>query len=79
MRHFHNIDGDFSIHITLELTLSERIGKFSRRPGDDCVAIIIQPVDNRPNRRMFRLVRECGMIDRANKTAFWLKKFKNLL
>ncbi len=70
MRRFHNIDGDFGIHITLELTLSELIGKFFRRPGDDRVAITVQPVDNRPNRRIFRLIRECGIIDRANETPF---------
>jgi hypothetical protein len=46
---FHGIDRKLNVHIAFELTISAGVDKLLGRFGDDCVAVISEPVDKRPD------------------------------
>ena len=60
---FQHIEGQFHIHIALNAALAcFRIGKFARQFADNRKAVIVQPVNQRAERRKFLIFGECGVI-----------------
>jgi hypothetical protein len=49
---FHGVDGQLDIHAALHPAAAARVGEFPGGFGDDGVAVVIEPVDQRPDRRV---------------------------
>jgi hypothetical protein len=47
---FHGIDRKLDVHIAFDLAAAGLIDKFLGRLGDDAVAIVVEPIDQRPDR-----------------------------
>ncbi|MCY1366212.1 hypothetical protein D9M69_530950 [compost metagenome] len=74
----HGIDGKFNIHIALHLAATGRVGKFLGCLGDNLVAVVIEPIDKRTDRRVFLILNQSRVIIGAQQiTAFLegLQKF----
>jgi len=48
-REFHRVDRQLDVHVALDLPTAGRIGELLRRLGDDREAIVVEPVDQRPD------------------------------
>ena len=62
----HGVDRKLDVHVALDFAPSERIGEFLGRLGAHHVAIIVEPVDQRPDRRIFGVVHERRVVDRPH-------------
>ncbi len=64
--HFHDIDREFDIHVAFDLSPSRGVGKLFRRLGDQCEAVVVQPVHKWADRRILLVFDESGIIYRPN-------------
>jgi hypothetical protein len=62
VRNLHHVDGKFDIHVAFDLAAALRVGEFLDRLCHHCVAVIIQPVDQRANGGVFLIFDECCVI-----------------
>jgi hypothetical protein len=67
VRQLHGIDAQFDIHVALDLAPSAGVGELFGRLGHHGVAVVIQPVDQRPDRGIFLVLGERGVIQGAHK------------
>ena len=62
-REAQHVEGDFHVHVALDAALAGlRVGEFTRQLADDGIAIVIKPVDQRSQRRIFLIFRKSGVI-----------------
>jgi hypothetical protein len=74
----HRIDGKLDVHIALDLAAAERVGEFLGGLGDDLVAVVVEPVDQRADRGIFLVLDEGRVIIRAQQiAAFFWKAFSS--
>ena len=66
--HFHHVDGQLDVHITLDLTTPTGIGEFLHRLRNHRVTVVIQPIDQRSNRRILLIFNQSGVVKRANQS-----------
>ena len=69
----HGIDGKLDIHVAFDLAAAGLIDEFLGRLGHDRVAVIVEPIDQRPDRRIFLILDNRGVIERAQQIAARLK------
>lgn len=50
---FNGVDRQFDVHVAFNSASPERVGEFSDRLGDHLVSIVVEPVDERADRRRF--------------------------
>ena len=62
----HDIDRELNIHVALDLTATQCIGEFLGRLRHYLVAVIVEPVDQRPDRRIFGVVHERCVVNGAH-------------
>ncbi len=48
--HLHHVDGQLDIHVALDLAAAGGVGELLGRLGDHGVAVIVEPIDQRPDR-----------------------------
>jgi len=58
----HRIDRELNIHVAFDLAAAAGVDEFLGRLGDDGVAVIIEPVDQRTDRRIFLIFDDRGVI-----------------
>src|SRR5882757_6324159 len=52
----HGIDGEFDVHIALYLAAAAGVDEFLGGLGDDGVAVVVEPVDQRTDRGIFLIL-----------------------
>ena len=52
-RHLHRVDRELDVHVALDLAPAGGVGELLRGLGDHGEAVVVQPVDQRPDRRIF--------------------------
>ena len=72
-REFHSVDGELDIHIAFYLPAAGLVDELFGRFGHDRVAIVVEPVDQRPNRGKFLILDDGGIIERPQQIATRLK------
>lgn len=70
---FHGIDRELDVHVALDLAPAGLIDEFLGRLGHDAVAIVVEPVDQRPDRRIFLVLGHGGVIEGAQEIAARVK------
>ena len=68
-RDFHGIDRKLDVHVALDLAAAGLIDEFLGRLGDDGIAVVVEPIDQRPDRRIFLILDHGGVIERAHQIA----------
>ena len=68
-REFHGIDCEFDIHVALHLAAAAGVDELLGRLGDHGVAVVIEPVDQGPDRGIFLILDDRGVINRAKQIA----------
>jgi hypothetical protein len=66
---FQGIDREFDIHVAPHLATAAGVDVFLGRLGDHGVAIVIEPVDQGPDRRIFLILDDRGVVNRAKQRA----------
>ena len=77
--HFEHVDGQLDVHIALDPASTERIGEFLGRLGDHGVAVVIEPIDQRPYRRIFLILDQRRIVERTNQPSFRTKQIEQPL
>ena len=62
---FHGIDGKLDVHVALHLAPAAGVNEFLGRLGDDGEAVVIQPVDQRADRRKLLILNDGGVVECA--------------
>ncbi len=69
----HGIDGELDVHVALHLAAAGLVDELLGRLGDHGVAVVVQPVDQRTNRRVFLILDNCGVVECADQCPPTLK------
>jgi hypothetical protein len=62
-RQLHGIDGQFDVHVALDLPAPLAVGVFLRGLRHERKAVVVQPVDERPDRRILLVFEECRIVE----------------
>ena len=74
--HLHHVDGDLDIHVALDLPPPHRVGELLGGLGDHRVAVVVEPVDQRADRRVFLILQQGGVVERAHQTPLGTEEFQ---
>ncbi len=77
--HFHDVDGELDVHVALDLAAAGGVGKFLGRLGDHGVAIVVEPVDQGPDRGIFLVLDQRGVVEGAHQDALLGEEFEEAL
>ena len=69
----HGIDRKLDVHVALDLAPAGLVDEFLGRLGDDAVAVVVEPVDQRPDRGIFLILDHGGVIEGAQQIAARVK------
>ena len=69
----HGIDGKLDVHVALDLAPAGLIDEFLGRLGHDAVAVVVEPVDQRPDRRIFLILDHGSVIEGPQEIAARVK------
>src|SRR5262249_5634648 len=69
----HGVDGEFDVHVALYFAAAGLIDEFLGGLGDDRIAIVIEPVDQRPDRGILLILHHGGIIKRPQQITAGLK------
>src|SRR5664279_5679726 len=61
----HGVDRELDVHVALDLAAAAGVDEFLGCLGDDRVAIVVEPVDQGPDRRVFLIFNDRSVIERA--------------
>ncbi len=61
---FHCIDREFDVHIALNLAAAGLVDEFLGGLGNDRIAVVVKPIDQRPDRGIFLILDHGGVIER---------------
>jgi hypothetical protein len=65
----HHVNRDLNVHVALDLPAAKGIGEFARRLGDNRETVIVQPVDERADGRILRVLHQRGVVDCPDQAA----------
>ena len=65
----HGIDRELDVHVAFDLAAAGLVDEFLGRLGDDRVAVVVEPVDQRADRGIFLILDHRGVIERAQQIA----------
>ena len=63
-REFHGIDRELDVHVALNLAAAGLVDEFLGGLGDDRIAVVVEPIDQRANRGIFLILDHGGVIER---------------
>src|SRR5215470_5902989 len=69
----HGIDGKLNVHVAFHLAAAGLINEFLGGFGDDCVAVVVEPVDQWANRGILLIFHHGGIIECAQQISARLK------
>ena len=75
----HGIDRELDVHVALDLAAAGLVDEFLGRLGDDRIAVVVEPVDQRADRGIFLILDHRGVIERAQQIAARLEFAQQLL
>jgi hypothetical protein len=61
---FHSVDGELDIHVAFDLAATGLVDELFGRLSHDRVTVVVEPVDQRPNRGKFLILDDGGVIER---------------
>ena len=64
--HLHHVDGQFDVHVALDLASARGVGELLGRLGHDGVAVVVQPIDQRPDGGVFLIIEQRGVVEGAH-------------
>ena len=70
---FHGVDGELDIHVAFDLAAAGLVDELFGRFSHDRVAVVVEPVDQRPDRGKFLILDNGGVIERPQQIAARLK------
>ena len=70
---FHGIDGEFDVHVALHLAPAGSVDEFLGRLGDDGVAVVVEPIDQRTDRGVFLIFDDRRVVERTQQRSSALK------
>ena len=70
---FHGVDRELDVHAAFDLAAAGLIDEFFRRLGHHAVAVVVQPIDQRPDRGIFLILDHRGVIEGAQEITTRLK------
>src|SRR5215472_1392607 len=73
LSHLQHIDRQLDVHVTLDPAASHRVGEFLCRLGYHGVAIVIEPIDERSDWRVFLIFEKGGVIERTDQASLSAK------
>src|SRR5665213_2943417 len=79
LSHFEHVDRQLDVHVALDPAPPQRIGELLGRLGDHGVAVVIEPIDQRPDRRIFLILHQRSIIKGADQASLRPKKIKQTL
>ena len=62
---FHGIDREFDVHVAFDLAASARVDEFLGSFGNDGVAVVVEPIDQRANGRVFLIFDDGSVVECA--------------
>jgi hypothetical protein len=65
----HRMDRDLDVHVAEDLAAPGGVDVFLGRLGDDGIAIVVEPVDQRPDRGKFLILDDGGIVEGAEQRA----------
>ena len=77
--HLHRVDRELDVHVAFDLPASGRIDELLRRLGHHGIAVIVEPIDQRTDGRIFLIVHQRGVVEGANQPSLGLEFFKQAL
>ena len=66
---FHGVDRELDVHVSFDLATAGLIDKFFGRLGDDRIAVVVEPVDQRTDGRIFLILDHCRVVKGAQQVA----------
>jgi hypothetical protein len=72
-RDFHGIDRKLDIHVPFDFAPPGLVDEFLRRLGDDRIAIVVEPVDQRADRGILLILDYGGIVECAQQITARLK------
>ena len=75
-RHLEHVDRQLDIHVPFDPAPSHRVGEFLGRFGDHRVAVVIEPIDQRPDRRIFLIFNQSSIVECSNQPPFRAKQIQ---
>ena len=75
----HGIDRKLDIHVALDLAPTHRIDEFLGRLGHHGVAVVVEPVDQRPDRGILLVLDERRVVERAHQLTLGAEERKQPL
>ena len=73
---FHGIDGKFDVHIALDLATTGRIREFLHGFRDHRKTVVVEPIDQWPDRGVFLILDESGIVEGTDQFSFGLILFQ---
>jgi hypothetical protein len=70
---FHGVDGELDIHVAFDLAAAGLVDELFGRFSHNRVAVVVEPVDQRPDRGKFLILDDGGVIQRPQQIAARLK------
>src|SRR5580704_14324963 len=71
--HLEHVYGKLDVHVALDLAAAHGVGEFLGRLGDHGVAVVVQPIDQRADRRVFLILDQRRVVVGADQPAFLTK------
>ena len=68
-RHLHGVDGELDVHVALDLAAAGRVGELLGGLRHHGEAVVVQPVDQRADRRVFLGLEQRGVVEGAQQLA----------
>jgi hypothetical protein len=78
-RQLHGVDRELDVHVALDLAAAGLVDELLGRLGDDGVTVVVEPIDQRPDRGIFLILDHGGVIEGAHQIAARLKLAQELL
>ena len=79
LRHLEHVDRQLDIHVALDPAPTHRVGEFLGRLGYHRVAVVIEPIDERPDRRVFLVLDQSSIVERSDQAPLALNRSSSRL
>ncbi len=78
-RHLEHVDRQLDVHVALDAAPAHRVGELLGRLGDHRVAVVIEPIDQRPDRRVFLVLEQRSVVERPDQPSLRAEKVEQPL
>ena len=75
----HGVHGELDVHVALDLAAAGGVDELLGRLGDDGVAVVVEPVDQRPDRGVLLILDDRGVVERPQQRPAALKLLQQAL